>query len=298
VEVWWEWEITDSARRTTLIAQQRELISDSRHTWRDYAADDVVIHWAKGNDKLAREIHAITVSGLKSAARDYGISIDRAAHIWVYPDFQALRDSMHFEAEWVGGVALSQHNSVLTAIGTGSQQMNWAREVLPHEVTHLVVGARMFNCRGAGLPTWLNEGLATYSEPNRRDIAAMRKAVESKRILSLRSLSGAFAADGALSGLQYAMSGDVVGYMVQQRGPKGMSDLLNRVRDGARIDDALQAVYGVDTDGLDAAWRRATGIKTLPVAQPTPTPTPAGNRPRRTPAPTFAPIDPRATPEP
>ena len=34
---------------------------------------------------------------------------------------------------------------------------------LVHELAHLLVRELTFNCFG-GLPTWLNEGLATYSE--------------------------------------------------------------------------------------------------------------------------------------
>jgi hypothetical protein len=64
-----------------------------------------------------------------------------------------------------------------------------------------------------------------------------------------------------------------------------MTALLLDLKDGQTIDQALQAVYGFNTDRLENAWRTSIGAKPLiGLSQPTPLPTP-------TVVPTFVPIN-------
>jgi len=63
-----------------------------------------------------------------------------------------------------------------------------------------------------------------------------------------------------------------------------MTSLLLDLKNGQTIDQALQAVYGFDTNGLENAWRKSIGTKLLNgSSQPTPIPTP-------TIIPTYVPI--------
>jgi len=68
----------------------------------------------------------------------------------------------------------------------------------------------------------------------------------------------------------------VVDFMIKTYSRDKMTSLLLDLRDGQTIDQALQAVYGFDTDGLENAWRNSIGAKPLtgssqPTALPTPT---------------------------
>jgi hypothetical protein len=68
------------------------------------------------------------------------------------------------------------------------------------------------------------------------------------------------------------------------------------MREGNAIDDALTAVYGYDTDGLDAAWRKSAGVKTAVQVAPTATPKPASkSKTKKTPVPTLSLLNPNAT---
>jgi hypothetical protein len=46
--------------------------------------------------------------------------------------------------------------------GSGAAS-TWDRTHVIHELTHVLVGHYAFSCIGS-VPTWLNEGLAMYSE--------------------------------------------------------------------------------------------------------------------------------------
>jgi hypothetical protein len=57
----------------------------------------------------------------------------------------------------------------------------------------------------------------------------------------------------------------VVTYMVDTYGSQKMSELLDSIKGGNKIEKALAEVYGKNTDGIDAEWRISLGY----AAQPT-----------------------------
>jgi hypothetical protein len=80
------------------------------------------------------------------------------------------------------------------------------------------------------------------------------------------------------------MSFSVVDFLIHEYGRQQMTDLLLQLQGGATQDDALQAVYGLNVDGLEAAWRASIGAAARAGAsEPTPVPTPTA-------VPTIVPI--------
>jgi hypothetical protein len=189
----------------------------------------------------------------------------------------------------------------LSMIGIEPDNLEWAENVIPHELAHLVVRTLVFNCRGADLPTWLDEGLATYSEHSTReaDLMALRQALAGNRLPALRGLAGGFQADPTLANLSYTYSEQVTAYLIETHGSEKMLALLTAMRDGQRVDEALSATYGFDTDGLDEAWRASLGFAPPPTSEPAHTPAAV----QRTAVPTLplftpAPSGPTSTPAP
>jgi hypothetical protein len=64
--------------------------------------------------------------------------------------------------------------------------------------------------------------------------------------------------------LAYGESGAVVKFMVDTYGSEAMSKLLSIFGEGALYDEAFQQAIGVDTDGLDNAFRASLGLPPLP----------------------------------
>jgi hypothetical protein len=52
----------------------------------------------------------------------------------------------------------------------------------------------------------------------------------------------------------------VVRFLIKEYGGDKMAALLAAIQSGERINPALQAVYGFDTDGLDNVWRVSLGF--------------------------------------
>ncbi len=160
------------------------------------------------------------------------------------------------------------------------------RRIITHESAHLMLRDAL----GPGapdLPAWLDEGFASYVEPNAQ-IRGSRSL--SERTPPLRAMSRVSGTPQTIP-LFYYKAASVVAWLIEQHGPADFHRLLTQLQAGNTTDHALLNVYGFNTDGLDARW---AGRPTPPAATPMPTPTPSPTlAPTATPPPT-----PTATPPP
>ncbi len=274
-QVWWQWEITDKSGDTLQTEQQVLIIEDPNFTWKSVTAHNVSVFWAKGSQQFGENMLALAVQSLKNLEEQAGIRPQGAVRLTLYPTFEDVRNAVLFTPDWMGGVAYSDFSVIL--IGLPDDDEDWAREVIPHELAHLVTGERVFNCLGVTLPTWLEEGLAVYSEgpTSSPDYDSLQDALEDGTLPSLRTLAAGFAASSTKANQAYAYSGQVLHFMIAEYGPEKMADLLATMQSGKTIDAALSEVYGFDTDGLDAAFRTFRGVETTAPALSDVTATPA-----------------------
>ncbi len=148
-----------------------------------------------------------------------------------------------------------------------SRANSWGKTAVPHELTHWVIGQITHNNYGAGLPRWLDEGLAVYSEGpiTAENQALLNYAIKNNQLISIRSLSSPFSAVDLQAYISYAESVYIVTFMIQKYGTAKMLQLLEAFHQGATYDNALKQVYGFDQDGLDTLWRQSIGVKTTGV---------------------------------
>lgn len=271
-QIWWQWEITDAGGNILLTGKKTARLQDQRNTWRHITQNRVTVEWYQGSQAYATQIHAIALESLERLEGDVGLRPQGEIWLTIYPSFEKLRQSQKFSADWTGGMAYPAHNAILLAVPEGA--MDWAREVVPHELAHLVSGEVVFNCRGATLPTWLEEGLAEYAvgPVSEEDLASLQEAEQAGDLPALRSLEVGFSAYTKEANLSYMQSASVVAYLLETYTPQKMTELIEVVKEGRRIDEALQRVYGFDCLGLDNAWRAAMGFSLLPeqLAETTP----------------------------
>jgi hypothetical protein len=143
----------------------------------------------------------------------------------------------------------------------------------------VLVGHLTFSCLG-DVPTWLNEGLAVYSEGG-LDSASQQQlddAIRDNTLLTVRSLSGGFSEVPDKAYLSYSQSYSVAKFLIETYGQEKMTSLLVSLRDGLTTDEALMQTYGFSVEGLENAWRAAIGAQPQAAspdgqatAQPTPT---------------------------
>jgi hypothetical protein len=296
VSITYYYLLEDAAAHQLKTSPQTFVYTDTRHTWRTEKNSQLSLSWYQGSDSFGRALFGAATTALAQLATDAGVTVtvQSPVSIWIYDSYDELRKSMEQGAkEWTGGVSYSDMGIIL--IGVPENRLEWGKRAVAHELSHVVIDRATHNPFG-DLPRWLNEGLAMYAEgPLESEYqAALDRAISQNKLLSLRTLSSNFPADSAQATLSYAESYSVVKYLIDTHGRDKMAALLNTFKEGSTYDGALKKVYGLDTDGLDAAWQASFGGKRAApsaTAAPRATTTPV---PRRTPSAIAGPAQPGA----
>ncbi|HNF95167.1 MAG TPA: peptidase MA family metallohydrolase, partial [Anaerolineales bacterium] len=270
--IWWRWRYVDSAGKEYLSDTNTVIWLDNDHDWQTATGTNIRIHYYGASQSFAQSMVDAGLEGLRRNKDQAGMTPDIPVDIYVYPSYDEMRDAILYEPQWTGGLAYSNFSIII--MGT-SGDANFDKATVIHEVTHVLVGRNAFTCIGF-IPTWLNEGLAVYNEgPLDESMKAQFDiALRDDTFFPVRSLSGNFSEIPEKALLSYAQSHSVVKFMLETYGQEKMSQLLQALSDAEPVDDALVQIYGVDTDGLDAAWRQSLGLQPLVVAQATSQPTP------------------------
>jgi len=281
--VWWHWLVTASDGTQFTSPTKTVLWIDNTHAWQAINGGNINLHYYDRDSSFGQQLHDAATQALVRLSQDVGVSTDSPVDIYIYADSTDLQNAILFSPTWVGGQAFPENNIVI--IGIPTDQLDWGKSTEAHELTHVLVGHLTFSCLGF-IPTWLNEGLAMYGqggvEPAEQ--AQFDQAKAANQLPSLRSLTGQFSAEGTRAQLSYTVAYSVVDFMRTTYGRDKMTALLLDLKNGQTIDQALLAVYGLNTEGLENAWRNSIGAKILSgPSQPTPVPTP-------TVIPTYVPI--------
>jgi hypothetical protein len=263
-ELYWEWEVTDKAGTVSKIPAQSLVFNDPRQAWQTLTQDAITLQWYEGNQTFGQSLMTIAIQSLHRLTTQMGVQPSTDIWITIYPTFDDVHEVLLHTYEWTGGVAFPQYGGIITSIQKG--QEDWAASVLPHELSHLVVGAATFNCQGTSLPTWLDEGLAVYAENNltQEERSQVLAGLKNGTLPELRALEDSFSPKSDLANLEYLQAGTVADYLLSHYGTGQMSALLAAVKSGLMIDEALLQVYGFDTAGLDAVWRASLGVAVAP----------------------------------
>jgi hypothetical protein len=274
-QIWWRWRITDETGKQTVSDQKTILWLDSVHAWQMLTKDDIRLHWYGNTQSFAQDLLDTAHTGLARVENDAGLTNDKPIDLYIYPNNNDMKNSVLYEPSWTGGMAFPEHNIVILGIST--IDLSWGRRAEVHELTHVLVGHLTFSCLGS-VPTWLNEGLAVYSEGDLDPVAQqlLNGSIRNDTLLPVRSLSGRFSEIANKANLSYSESYSIVNYLIKTYGRDKMTTLLIDLRDGSTVDEALTNVYGFNIEGLEDGWRASIGAKARVVeanatAVPTPT---------------------------
>jgi tetratricopeptide (TPR) repeat protein len=134
-------------------------------------------------------------------------------------------------------------------------------KTLERVVTHEFVHAVIHNAAGESVPTWVNEGLASYLESTDRlwVADALRRADGRLDIEDLSDGFGQFDSGTAL--VAYAES-LVAGQLLCERLGPNLGPFLQMLGSGHTVDQAL-STNSVPPEQFYAEWRRRVGLKTV-----------------------------------
>jgi hypothetical protein len=278
LEYWWK--VSDQAGNQLKTDSQSLTYMDERHDWQKLENDRLALYWYNGDRAFGEALFDQANKTLDQIEKEAGVRVAKAVKIFIYGSFSDLRDAIAVGSqEWTGGQAFTDQGVVV--IGVAPSDLEYGLTATPHELTHLVIHQATDNPFG-DIPRWLDEGLAVYMsgelQASWRGYGSLVNAsAKQGKLMTLQTLSSSFPADSEQAGLAYAESGMVVQFIIDHYGQDAMAQLLHIFSQGALYDDALKEALGVDTWGLDNAWRESLGFtpvevpgvsqNTTPVAQ-------------------------------
>ena len=273
--IWWRWRYTNTNGIETVSEQKTVTWIDSTFDWKTLSAENLDLHWYDGEYTFAQALLEAANNGLALLKNSAGLEPVNPIHLYIYGNFDDLRDAILYEPSWTGGLAFAEHDIVI--IGISPSNLEWGQNAIVHELTHVLVGHLTFSCLG-DVPTWLNEGLAVYSEGDLDTSSQdqLNQAISDNSLLSVRSLSAGFSEVSDKATLSYSQSYSIVKFLIETYGQEKINTLLTNLRDGTTIDNALLDIYGFDVEGLEDKWRESITaqprkISSQPTQQVTPT---------------------------
>lgn len=153
---------------------------------------------------------------------------------------------------WAGG---GYDGRIRLPVGGALRSPKTLERVVTHEYVHAVI----HNAAGDDVPTWINEGLASYMEsPDRSWVAAaLRRADGRIPIEDLGDSFTEFDSDTAL--VAYAES-LIAGQLLCERLGPNLGPFLQMLGSGHSVDQALSTV-NIQPELFYAEWRRRIGMK-------------------------------------
>lgn len=267
VKYYWRLEAEDgTVFKTEIISFRYE---DNRFKWRSLQSGPITLYWYKGTRDSARALLEAATAALKRIQEDIGIEFQGPINIYIYGsggDLRSVippRSQVFDEATVTLGMVLSEDTIVV--LGTASD----VEKIIAHELSHLVVGKVTESPLASALPRWLDEGLAMYAEGElpARNLLALRRALSEDKLISVRSLSS-YVGDPEKVDLFYAEAYSLIEFLLAEYGKEKMREFLVQFANGATQEEALERVYGLSIDELDAKWRRYLRKKYGPSPRP------------------------------
>jgi len=258
-DVEYSWRIKDAAGH----ALETQLVTftymDDRFTWESLDEGKIVLYWYDADQTFGQGLLVSAVESLARLEENVGVELEKPVKIVVYQSKVDMQEALTSQGavyeEQIITLGVVVAPDIVLLLGSHQD----VDVTIAHELTHVVVGLATENPY-AGIPAWLNEGLAMYNEGELRsgNAQALKKGIRDNKLLSVRSLTAPTGNPDEVN-LFYGEVYSVVDFLLKTYGKEKTSQLLEVFKEGALTDDALMRVYGFDQDELDAQWRESIG---------------------------------------
>lgn len=220
----------------------------------------VVAYWP-GHEELARRLLDLA-PGLARlpALPPEALLGGEPVRIELAPDTTRLRELTGGGLpEWGAGAAIPAESRIVLPVSSGRPRDARAlATVLRHELAHIALHRHLAPARP---PRWFDEGYARWAagEWGWESAWELRLAFALDRTPPLDSIALAWPASAADARVAYFLATTAVVYLVRRSGERGLAALLERWRDGATLDEAMRATYGMTVAQFEVYWRREVG---------------------------------------
>ena len=228
--------------------------TDPRFLWEEKESEHVKVFFYGSADKVNPEQ---ILSEAENLLEKFFLIPSETNRIMVYETRRDINGALPFRSDATTkkliteGIAFKEIDAVFVL--RRRDLLNTTR----HELMHLIFAA-LTEKVVVPLPTWLNEGLATYAGSEDLEVYQKRSisfALENGRLLSLRQLSS-FSGRPEMVTLNYAEAHSFVRFLVNGYGQDTILGLLRILNEnfGLEFKDAIEEAYGRSLDSLEKEW--------------------------------------------
>ena len=251
--------------------------------WQELGSDHFVVYYVQ-DENFAREVAAKAEKYYVQIASDLGYprysefwTWNNRVKIYIFGD-RASYLKVSKQPDWSDGMADYTHKQILSYAGSA----RFVEGVLPHETAHLIF--RDFVGFKGEVPVWLDEGVAQWAEPFKREkvktvskyllskgmlfsvgdmVALDIRRVTKDSALNIRSVQdkdgnrSVFSLNGdAVVSTFYVEAVSLVGFLIERYGGSCFTDFCRQLRDGKRLDEALRFAYATYITGVEELERK------------------------------------------
>ncbi len=261
----YSWKLTTEGGDTTTTDPIEFVFLDGRYTWQMIEEGGVRVFWY-ADATLAESVLRGSAGAVADMSDLLQVDIDFPITVVLYGGgddgiaAQRPRGGIYDEMSRTGGTRVAPDLvHVYDSLG-----LTW-EDITRHEITH-VVTSEAGDGAFTSIPSWLDEGLATYAQSNKGTrAAAVEFAIRTDDTMRLRNMASP-TNRAELIELFYGQSWYVVQYLIDTYGEQSMADFLATIKAGNTTDAALGEVYGLDQDSLYNEWRVSVGLAEIEYA--------------------------------
>lgn len=255
VEITYYWILGSSGDPVARTADRSVDWVDESLDWQLHESADIQLYIYDNDVEFDQYIIQVAQEAADQFKLEYDTAEIAPMRIWVYANNRDFSRALRQNSEsWIGGFSLPQAGVIGVPIAPGDDFS--VDRIISHEVSHHVLYQATQN-PFMYPPTWLDEGLAVIAQRagNGNDLQIALGALDEGTLPTLRTLSSSFPSDPAAANRSYATSHMAVQYIIDTWGLDAITELIQQFRQSVTSDQALLAVLGIDTAGLDAQFR-------------------------------------------
>ncbi len=263
VTYWWEVDLPSGSALVS--TAQTFFYLDDRFEWNELPRNNLNLYWLEGDLEAANATADLALFSLGSISAELETPIPGRLTVVQYPrlaDFHAaLGGRIH---GWEGAVSSPGDSTVILAAAPGAEGRPALAALLPHEIAHVLMGAR-WGTGYALIPQWLREGTAAgyEMEPRPEFEVQLREAVADGSIIPIPSLCRVFPAEESPAMLAYAESKSFVAFLKEHYGLAAVRNALAAYAGGAECGQGIEAATGRSLPDLVTDWLESFSDKSL-----------------------------------
>ena len=226
-------------------------------------SQELIVLQEEGLEVQARQIRQMYPEVRKSLEAALGWELRRPPRLVLIADQEAFASMSG--SPLISAFAVPRQHSIVMHLSPATSNPYVLRETLEHELCHLVLHAHVSR---DVLPRWLDEGVCQWLSGSLGEILAGQGFVTSgisltRHPIPLRQLAASFPAERQALLQAYEESRLFVDFLVARHGKEGLFALLERLKTGDDIDEAMHHAFSNSPERLEAEWLQGLRSRNL-----------------------------------